>query len=180
MLRVIVNYLGLQLGWLACAWGAGNGYPWLGPGVVLIHMGIHLYWSRERQREAIFIVLVALIGMIVDSLQKITGLVNYAADYAALPWLAPAWIVAMWVLFATALNSSLQWLNNRYLLAALLGGIFGPLSYRAGAAFGAATFPFGEISGLIILAVIWGLVMPLLVWINYKLAAQMPLILDED
>ena len=169
MLKGIVNYFGLQLGWLACAWGAANGRIWLGPSLVAMHLGIHLLWSDSRRREAIFIAIVMLLGLLVDSLQKVTGLVVYAADFPALPWLAPAWIVAMWVLFATAINSSLKWLQGRYLLAALLGAIFGPISYRAGAALGAASFPIGEWLSLGILAAIWAIVLPLLIWINYKL-----------
>lgn len=78
----------------------------------------------------------------------------------------------MWGLFATAINSSLKWLNNRYALAFVLGAIFGPLSYRAGAAFGAATFPYGEIISLIILAGIWGVVLPLWIWLNQKLSQK--------
>ena len=74
-----------------------------------------------------------------------------------------------WVLFATSLDTSLKWLKERYVVAALMGAVFGPLSYRAGAALGAASFPKGEVRSLIVLAVIWGIVMPLLVWINSKL-----------
>jgi len=75
MPRKIFNYLGLQLGWFACAWGAGNHFPWLGPLIVVIHLGIHLYWSNSRRHEAIFIGIVTLLGLLVDSLQKVTGLV---------------------------------------------------------------------------------------------------------
>jgi len=169
MLRGIVNYLGLQLGWFACAWGAANGFKWLGPLIVLIHVVIHLYWSKSRRRELVFLGIVTMLGLVVDSVQKITGLVDYAGDFQLLPWLAPAWIVGMWVLFGTSLNGSLKWLEGRYIAAAFLGAIFGPLSYRAGVALGAASFPKGEINTLIILAVIWGAVMPLLLWINSKL-----------
>ena len=169
MPRGLVNYLGLQLGWLACAWGAANGRVWLGPTIVAAHLAIHLLWSEARRSEAIFIFLVTLLGLIVDSFQKVTGLVVYAADFPSLPWLAPAWIVAMWTLFATAINSSLKWLNGRYWLTALLGAIFGPLSYRAGGALGAAFFPNGDLLTLIILAIIWGAVLPLLILFNQKI-----------
>lgn len=169
MLRGIVNYLGLQLGWLACAWGAAHDRMWIGPLIVAVHLGLHLFWSSNLQREAVYLALVTLLGLVVDSLQKVTGLVVYAADFPALPWLAPAWIVAMWALFATAISTSLQWLQGRYLLAALLGAVFGPLSYRAGAALGAASFPMGEWLSLGILAVIWAAVMPILIFIYQKL-----------
>ena len=169
VIKGIVNYLGLQLGWLACAWGAANGRVWLGPLIVVVHLGIHLWWSESRRRETIFITIVTLLGLLVDSVQKVTGLVIYAADFPAIPWLAPAWIVAMWALFATAISTSLKWLQGRYLLAVVLGAIFGPLSYRAGAALGAASFSKGEFFSLGILALIWGLVLPALLWINQKL-----------
>ena len=169
MLKGIANYLGLQLGWLACAWGAANALPWLGPLVVAVHLGLHLWWSADREREAIFIALVTLTGLIIDSVQKATGLVVYAADFSLLPWLAPAWIIAMWALFASAMSGSLQWLSGRYLLAALLGAIFGPLSYRAGAAMGAASFPLGEWLSLGVLAAIWAVVLPGLFWMHKRL-----------
>ena len=169
VLKGIVNYLGLQLGWLACAWGAANGRVWLGPLVVGAHLGLHLWWSDTRRREAVFIAIVTLLGLVVDSVQKVTGLVIYAADFPAIPWLAPAWIVAMWALFGTAISTSLKWLQGRYFLAAFLGAIFGPLSYRTGAALGAASFSKGEWFSLGILALIWGLVLPALLWINQKL-----------
>jgi len=172
MPRKIFNYLGLQLGWFACAWGAGNHFPWLGPLIVVIHLGIHLYWSDSRRREAIFISIVTLLGLLVDSLQKVTGLVVYAGDSTAFSWLAPAWIVAMWALFASAINSSLKWLQGRYALAALLGTVFGPLSYRAGAALGAASFPLGDGLSLVLLAIIWGVTMPVLFRLNQRLKSE--------
>jgi hypothetical protein len=169
MLKGIVNYLGLQLGWLACAWGAAQGFVWLGPAVVAVHLGLHLWWSENRQREVFFIALVTLAGLVIDSVQKATGLVAYAADFPLLSWLAPAWIIAMWALFASAMSGSLQWLAGRYLLAALLGAIFGPLSYRAGAAMGAASFPLGDGFSLGVLAAIWALVLPGLFWMHKRL-----------
>jgi hypothetical protein len=153
---------------LACAWGAANDLSWLGPLLVCVHLGLHLLWSEARRREAIFIGLAVLLGLLVDSLQKTAGLVVYAGDFPTLPWLAPAWIVAMWALFATALNSSLKWLHGRYALAALLGAIFGPLSYRTGAALGAASFPLGDVFTLAVLAIIWGAVLPTLIYISSK------------
>jgi hypothetical protein len=140
--------------------------------IVAIHLGIHLYWSDSRRREAIFVGIVTLLGLLVDSLQKVTGLVEYAGDFPALSWLAPAWIVAMWALFATAINSSLKWLQGRYAFAALLGAFFGPLSYRAGAALGAASFPLGDVFSLGILAVIWGVTMPVLIFLNRRIFSK--------
>ena len=169
LLKGASNYIGLQVGWLACVWGAANDMFWFGPLLVSLHLGIHLFWSDSRRREVIFISVVTLFGLMVDSLQKVTGLVEYNADFPTLPWLAPIWIIAMWSLFATSLNTSLKWLNRSYALAALLGIIFGPLNYRAGVALGAASFPLQDWITFGSLAVIWGITLPLLIWINRKL-----------
>ena len=53
--------------------------------------------------------------------------------------LAPYWIVALWMLFATTLNVTFRWLQPRPALAAALGAVFGPVSYIAGAAVGVIT-----------------------------------------
>jgi FtsH-binding integral membrane protein len=165
MIRKVFNYIGLQVGWLACAIGAAQGMAWLGPLVVALYLGLHLYWSPMRNKELRFILLVGLIGMVVDSLKKITGLISYTGD-VSLAWLAPPWIIAMWLLFSTSLNGSLSWLKGRYALAVILGAVFGPLSYVSGARLGAAGFNFDFWITIGVLAVVWGLVVPGLVWLS--------------
>ena len=49
------------------------------------------------------------------------------------------------------------------------GCSFGPLSYHAGAALGAASFPKGEVLTIIVLTAIWGAGMPLLLSINFRI-----------
>jgi hypothetical protein len=74
----------------------------------------------------------------------------------------PLWILAMWVLFATALRSSLRWLQGRPALAALFGAVGGPLSYAAAARMGACRFEQPVVSALA-LGVAWAVITPLLV-----------------
>lgn len=162
-LRNLFNYLGLQLGWLACAVGAARGMPWLGPLVVGGYLAVHLRWSPRR--EAGFILLVGGLGLVVDSLKKGSGLLSYAAPWPPVGWLAPIWIVAMWLLFASAFNASLGWLQGRYGLAALLGAIFGPLSYIAGQRLEAVSFNYSQTLTVIVLALVWGGVTPLVAWL---------------
>jgi hypothetical protein len=165
MIRKVFNYIGLQIGWLACAVGAAQEMAWLGPLVVMIYLGLHLYWSPRRFKELRFILLVGLIGLVVDSLKKITGLIVYAGD-VPFAWLAPPWIIAMWLLFSTSLNGSLSWLKGRYVLALILGAVFGPLSYVSGVRLGAAEFNYEFWFTVGVLAVVWALVVPGLVWLS--------------
>jgi tetrahydromethanopterin S-methyltransferase subunit D len=71
-------------------------------------------------------------------------------------------MMTLWALFGTTLNVSLRWLRGRIWLSALLGAISGPLAYYAGAQLGASTWHDPE-AVVAILAVGWGVLMPLLV-----------------
>jgi len=75
--------------------------------------------------------------------------------------MAPPWILGLWALFATTLNVSLNWLKGRWLVAALLGGIAGPLSYWAGARLGAVVL-VEPVPALVALSIGWAILMPLL------------------
>lgn len=68
----------------------------------------------------------------------------------------------MWLLFSTSLSGTLKWLQGRYLVAALLGAVFGPLSYVAGGRLGAIESNQDFLLTVLVLAVVWGLVVPLL------------------
>jgi hypothetical protein len=162
--RGVVNYIGLQVGWLACALGAAWGYAWVGPLVVAGHLVIHFLWIQNRRQEILFLLVVAIFGTLVDSIQKATGLLSYASDIAV-PWVAPLWITAMWVLFATAMTTSLSWLQGRYWLAIALGVIFGPLSYVAGERLNGVEFNYGFWFTVFVMGVIWAVVMVGLSWL---------------
>ena len=66
--------------------------------------------------------------------------------------------------FAATLNVSMAWLRGRYLLAAVFGAIGGPLAYYSGAKLG-ATEALPSLNGMLVLAVGWGVMTPLLVWL---------------
>jgi hypothetical protein len=74
----------------------------------------------------------------------------------------------MWALFATTINLSMGWLKGRWLLAMLMGAIFGPLAFVAGEKLGAVVFLDSTLS-MITLAIGWGLLMPLLLWLAERI-----------
>ena len=73
-------------------------------------------------------------------------------------------MVSLWLNFAATLNVSLAWLRSRYLLAAIFGGVAGPLAYYSGAKLG-ATEALPTMSGILVLAVGWGILTPFLIWL---------------
>ncbi len=172
MIRKIVNIVGTQISWFACAWGAANGLPWLGIVVVAVFLSLHVWWSGNRLRQLQFIFTVGVLGMVIDSLSKITGLLNYNSDILNIVWLAPLWIGALWLQFATTLNASLAWLQDNYFIACVMGAIFGPLSYLGGARLGALSLNHDKTFTIIALAIIWGIVMPSLAWLAKKMVSE--------
>ena len=102
----------------------------------------------------------------VDTGIAISGLLSYNGLYAQNIILAPLWITAMWGGFCATVNHSLSWLKERWVSSFILGAIFGPLSYIAGEKFDAITFHSSLISICIALAIIWGLSMSFIFFVN--------------
>ena len=118
--------------------------------------------SRSPRRPGAELALAGLlcaIGLVAESAVVAQGHVAYPAGQPV-AWLAPYWMVALWGEFAIALNVTLRWLKRRPLLAALLGAVFGPLSFLGGVRLGGARF-VDEGAALVTLACLWALLMPL-------------------
>ena len=71
----------------------------------------------------------------------------------------------LWVNFATLINVSLNWLHGKYLLAAILGAVGGPLAYWAGDRLGAIEIAQPLVVPLLAIGLAWGMVTPGLFWI---------------
>lgn len=66
------------------------------------------------------------------------------------------------MMFASTLPLSLNWLSERPRLASLCGAVEGPASYYAGASLGALDLPGEPRTSLLILAAVWGILLPVL------------------
>lgn len=159
-MKLALNLFTFQLGWFACVLGAALGMPGAGPVVVLGISVLHLLRARRPQPELRLMLWAMALGLLVDSLLLASGWLRYPSGMW-LPGLAPYWIVAMWALFATTLNISLTWLRGRPVLAAVLGGVGGPLSYLAGARLGGVVM-VEPAWALTAIAIAWSFAMPML------------------
>jgi hypothetical protein len=179
MLEKILNYALLQGGWFICVMGVAWGDPWIGPLVIALILGLHFWRNRDRQREILFVALAGALGLMVDSVQKAGGLIEYHHDALGIPWLAPFYIVSLWMLYASTFTSSMEWMRRNYLLALAAGALFGPLSYLAGHRLGAISFVHDQTLTLGILAVVWAIANPVLVFASNRIfpwpAADRPL-----
>ena len=157
-----INLICFQLGWFACVISAAYGKTILALIAVLLIIALHLY--RNSSLAELYLILTAIvIGFIWESLLVTSGWLSYGlvADSVVL---APVWLVAMWALFATTINLSMAWLKQRWLLASLMGAVFGPLAFIAGEKLGAVQF-LDRLMALLALAIGWAILLPLLLWI---------------
>jgi len=157
----LVNFVLFQIGWFACVIGAGRGWPLAGTAVAAVIVATHVLRAARPARELKLVGVALAIGLVWDSALVSSGWMRFTSG-VLVGGIAPPWILALWALFATTLNVSLGWLKGRPVVAALLGGVAGPLSYWAGARLGAVEF-VAVTPALGALAIGWAVMTPLLV-----------------
>jgi len=165
--RQLANFVVYEAAWLACVLGAARGAPGWGTAVVVAAVAWHVAISARPATELALVGLMSAVGLMAESIVVSRGHVAYASGQSW-AWVAPYWLVALWGEFAIALNVTLRWLKRRPRLAAVLGAIFGPLSFLGGVRLGAARF-IDERAALATLAVMWAALMPLALWLSDRL-----------
>jgi Protein of unknown function (DUF2878) len=158
---LLANIVSFQAGWFACVLGAARGWWWLGPLLVAAIAGAWLLVAPRPRGLAVLLALTGIVGLCWDSWLAVLGLIAYPPGPLSPP-LAPVWILAMWVSFATTLNVSLRWLRGRSWLAVLVGAVLAPLAYFAGARLGALQLAQPQLA-LLAQAAGWALLLPALV-----------------
>ena len=166
----LVDFILFQIGWFGCVLNA-PARPLTGAAIALLMVVVALWRRRDRRGELLLLSLAALTGTLCDSLFVMSSRLQYTGT--RFPPLPPLWDIALWALFATTLNGALGWLQQRMMLAALLGAVAGPLAYVAAARLGAVQLGAPS-STLPLLAVAWGLLTPLLLGLARGLSRRVP------
>jgi hypothetical protein len=166
-----VNLLAYQVAWFACILSAARGMPWIGTVVALSVVAGHISVARRPKTELALIAAAGLIGWSWESALVQTGWIAYPSGNIVTGF-APHWIVALWLVFATTFNVSLQWFKSHLAVVAVFGFIGGPLAFYAGEALGALTL--APKLGLAAIAVGWGLLMPMLMLLARRLDGVNP------
>ena len=168
--RKLLNAALFQVAWFAAVLGAARGMPWLGPIVMIPILAIHLALQQNRQGELKLLMAAGVLGFLFDTVFIVGGIFTPLQHLFPRPF-SPPWMVCLWLNFAATLNVSMAWLSGRYLLAAAFGAIGGPLAYYSGARLG-ATEALPTMNGMLLLAVGWGLMTPLLVWLAHEFKSR--------
>lgn len=153
------------IGWFGCVFLGRAGYQWpcfLFPVVSFILLIWHLQRKLSPPRNTIFQILAMAVGLASIGIGFDALMVNQQQlvflQTQTLIFGLPGWMLAIWFLFAALLPVTVELLGSRLLLAAVLGAVFGPLSYKSGESLNVmSTF---EPSALLCYALFWGLFFP--------------------
>ena len=171
-LRVAVGFMLFQGAWFTCVAGAADGQTGIGIAAVAALVALALASSADRAADLRLLALCLVVGFAWDSALARLELVDYASPWP-LPGWAPAWIVALWALFAPMLREPLRALHGRPFPAALVGGAGGAMSYAAAQRLGACAFP-DPVTALVVIGIGWAWMLPLLLEAARQLARSTP------
>ena len=170
---VPINFIVFQVCWFACVMGAANNLWWLGPLLILITVPLQIHLLTVNHRaEILFVIICGISGFLLETLM----IAGNAYTPLGQIWgqACPPWMAALWFNFALLVSISLKWLKGKFLLAGILGGLFGPVAYWGGEKLGALKVAATFSMGYMILAVMWAIALPLLVYLhdNFTRAKQ--------
>ena len=166
MKSALINLIAFKAGWAAVILAAAARQPEFGLLAVAIVVALHLARTPRVEPEMYILAAAAGIGLVWESLLVAGGLLVYDAGTLA-QGLAPYWIVAMWVLFATTLNVGMRWLRKSVFVAAAAGAIGGPMAFIAGEAAGAVSFTEPTVT-LLAIGAGWMILLPALVQLSRR------------
>jgi hypothetical protein len=170
-ISALINFILFQIGWFACVWGAANDYGWLGPILVAVTVPLQVFLLTEcHNEETRFVIICGSTGFLLETALVLGNV--YLPGGQLDVWLCPPWMAALWFNFAMLVSISLSWLKGKHLLAAMLGGLFGPVAYWGGEKLGAITVADAFWAGYFPLALIWALVLPFLVHTHSRLTTR--------
>lgn len=167
---VLVNVVAGYAAWLGVALLAARGEPMLAvlPSLGAIMLHLVLTQPGARIREANLSLIAAPVGLVVEALLMRAGVTSYSEGASVAGW-PPAFMIGLWMAFATFINVSLAWLKPRLALAVLLGAVASGPSYLAGSKLGALTLGEPLWQSLITIGLLWAVAFPLLVIVARRL-----------
>ncbi|SPJ31735.1 unnamed protein product [Candidatus Protochlamydia amoebophila UWE25] len=155
-------------GWCWCLNDAAHNHThYYGFWFVLFIIIYQIYRSNSRKADFLLVCFICLLGPLSDALYVQFGLINYHHSFHSIIWLPPVWIFLLWALVAVNLPL-FSWLNQRWVLAAVLGAFGGPLSYFSAIRLGSISLLKPLPLTLMILGGVWLILFPCLLWLSNK------------
>jgi hypothetical protein len=152
----IILSIWMQLGWFGCVYFGKAGWGAASFIISVVTWALMRFIYRCDPQLIFRLLIFLIIGLTFDSLGVHYNLIQIktSPDIGNLSF----WLISLWLHFVAVLPLLQKTLRNKYFLASLLGAIFGPLSYSAGARFDILAMN-GNLA-LIIYAVFWAIFTP--------------------
>ena len=169
-MKKVANFVLFQASWFALVLSVEKTWTWLAFAFVAVALALHFLWiSDNARRDALLVAIVSPLGLVLDTALAHGAVLQYRGA-ELLGFFAPAWILALWAVFAMTFHSSMSWMQGRYKAAAWFAGLGAPLSYAAAARSSAVAFMDPTWRSVAIVAVSWALAMPLFLWLSVRCA----------
>ena len=165
----IINAAFFYLIWWGCILGIRSDLYYLGPMLTAVFILVHLNMISDVKKEMMLMVCCGALALAVESAHIHSGLLSYQGYLLSGSLLPPLWIICIWVTLSATLNYSMFFLKDRWPLMALCGGIFVPVCYYGAMRGGILNFHCSTQTSLLILAVVWGICLPLMYYINKQI-----------
>ncbi|KRW62517.1 DUF2878 domain-containing protein [Pseudomonas sp. TTU2014-080ASC] len=154
MSKNLLNALLALIGICACLLAGNSLWLLLVALALLVHLSHTSRWNAEGKLLASTLIA----GSALDSFLLQLGVFDYGEPRL----LIPQWQAAIWLLLGTTLNHSLGWSARPWWRASLLGACAGPLIYYAAQERGLLSFPYGSLTTLALIALLWAALVPAL------------------
>ncbi|WP_171041041.1 DUF2878 domain-containing protein [Pseudoalteromonas aurantia] len=144
-LRLITNFILFQTSWFSALFLQEGA-------LIIIAIAIFFMALLAQSRQISFFILVCLLplSLLFEFIAISIGIVSYEATFV------PTWLVGLWVALLLTFNDSFRFmLSLKWWTVALAFAVFGPLSYMAGARFGALTISESMIHYWVLFGAMW-------------------------
>lgn len=132
--------------------------------VLVISLGLlllHFALSSNRQADLLCMLKVVACGLVIDSTLTLMNVFEFQTT--------PYWLALIWCHFALSFRYSLAFAQKLpFYLNAIIGGVFGCLSYLAGARFDAVVLPQEYLTSVMILFSVWFVIFPIFVNVSRR------------
>ena len=134
-LKIILMLSGYQLTWIMCVFGEliYNNFL-LGLIWGLAFLFISFLNSNNKKKFILIVFSISILGYLFDTILVFLKIYNF--DVSLHFGLLPIWMIVLWPSFATLFDEVFIFLSEYKLIAVLLSGTLGPLTYYSGVPLG--------------------------------------------
>ncbi|MDI3324105.1 DUF2878 domain-containing protein [Pontibacterium granulatum] len=158
-----VNLVGFQMVWWLSILGRDTTQS-----IIFLLLVIHLMLHARPRHELKVVIICGILGYAIDTALTYAGVFVFK-EHGGGVYLPPLWLLLLWFGFSATLRQSLVFFVDKLPLASVCGAIAGSLTYLAAVNLGAVQLGYSTHTSAYLIAVIWAILFPFLVWLSDRL-----------